>query len=55
MLETSYLARKYTDKCNLGKYNFYYHGPFNFADATIFFRKNQCFLAEIVPLLKAVV
>ena len=30
-------------------------GLFNFADVSIFFAKNQCFLAKIVPLLKAIV
>ena len=49
------LARKYTFICSFKKYTFQYQGPLNFADVSIFLAKNSIFLAEIVPLLKAIV
>ena len=41
--------------CSFRKYTFQCLGPLNFADASIFLQKNQRFLSEKVPLLKAIV
>ena len=54
MLETSSLARKYTHVYSFKKYTFQYQGPLNFADVSIFYKK-QRFLTKILPLLKAIV
>ena len=45
MLETSNLARKYTQVWRFRIYTFQYQGSLNFADVSIFFAKNQHFLA----------
>ena len=55
MLSTSNLARKYTDISSFKKYTFQYQGPLNFADFSIFSKKNLWFLAKILRLLKAIV
>ena len=57
MPETSNLARKYTNICIFRKNNFQYQDSFNFADVSIFMKKNQHLLAKIllytlaIPLL----
>ena len=54
MLETWRLLRKHKPIWSFRKYIIYYQGSLNFLMST-FFCKNQHFLAEIVPLLKAIV
>ena len=46
MLETSYLARKYTSICSFRKYNFQCLGHLNFADFSIFLQKNSVFSSK---------
>ena len=55
VLETWNLVRKFTHICSFRKYTFEYQGLLNFAEVSIFFAKNQHFLAKMVPLLKAIV
>ena len=46
MLETSNLARMYTPICSFRKDTFYYLGPLNFADVSIFVQKLAFFLQK---------
>ena len=55
MLQTKNVVRKYTSIFSVRNYNFWYQGPLNFADVSIFLQKNQHFLEKIVSLLKAIV
>ena len=45
-----HLCWSYTHISSFRKYTFQCQGPLNFADVSIFFTKNQHFLAKIVPL-----
>ena len=47
MLETWNFVRKFTRICSFRKYTFQYQGFLNFADVSIFFAKNQHFLAKM--------
>ena len=53
MLETSNLARKYTQLCSLQNIPFSTKALL-IAGVSIFFANNQHFLAKIVPLLEAI-
>ena len=53
MLETSNLARKYTQLCSLENIPFSTKALL-IAGVSIFFANNQHFLAKIVPLLEAI-
>ena len=55
MLETWNLVHKFTHIFSFRKYTFQYQGFLNFPDVSIYFAKNQHFLAKMVPLLKAIV
>ena len=55
MLETLKLVRNYTHTLSFRKHTFQYQGPLNFANVSIFCKKNQQFLAKTVHLLKAIV
>ena len=55
MLETLNLVRKLTHICSFRKYTFQDQALLNFADVSIFFAKNQHYLAKMAPLLKATV
>ena len=56
MAETSnFVHIMYTQIYSIKKCTIYYQDPLNFADVTIFLGKSQHLLAEIVPLLKAIV
>ena len=55
MVETSYLARKYTSTCSFRKYTIQCLGSLNFADISIFFAKTKLFLSKKIALLEAIV
>ena len=56
MAETSnFVHIMYTQIYSIRKCTIYCQDPLNFADVTIFLGKSQHLLAEIVPLLKAIV